>query len=64
MRKSGSFLIPLGVLLLAARGVSFAHDSQAPSSIEQHSLDQVSNHVFVIHGTQQLPNRKKSRIHE
>lgn len=46
----------LTFMLFAVTGVTFAHDSQPPSSIEHHSLDRVSKHVYVVHGTQELPN--------
>lgn len=36
--------------------VSHAHDAQVPASIEHFSLDQVSQHIYVIHGSQALPS--------
>ena len=38
--------------------VALAHDSQSLSSIENHKLDKVSKHIYVVHGTQDLPNPK------
>lgn len=35
---------------------ALAHNSQAPSSIEHYPLDRVSKHIYVVHGTQELPS--------
>ncbi len=45
-------------IFFTVMNVTFAHDSRSPSSIENHSLDQVSKHIYVVHGTQELPNPK------
>ena len=37
---------------------SFAHDAALPVAFEQHTLDQVSPHIFVVHGTQALPSQQ------
>ncbi|MDZ7804774.1 MBL fold metallo-hydrolase [Thiohalophilus sp.] len=34
----------------------FAHEPQLPLDFEQHTLEQVSQHIHVVHGTQSLPN--------
>jgi len=35
-----------------------AHEPPLPSSFEQYPLEQVSNHIFIVHGTQELPSEK------
>ncbi len=45
-------------ICLVITNTSFAHNTQSPTSIEYHSLDQVSKHIYVVHGTQELPNPK------
>ena len=52
------YYLALTFILFTVMNVAFAHDSQSPSSIENHSLDQVSKHIYVVHGTQELPNPK------
>lgn len=44
------------MLLIAAVNPAFAHDAQSPSSIRGLPLDKVSEHIYVVHGTQELPN--------
>lgn len=46
----------LTCLSLISMNGALAHNSGAPSSIEQHSLDSVSEHIYVVHGTQELPS--------
>lgn len=48
--------LPLICLLIAGTSPSFAHDAQLPTSIEHLPLDQVSKHIYVVHGSQELPN--------
>ena len=48
-------LIVPAVLSLATNMV-FAHDVNTPTTIDHYSLDKVSEHIYVIHGTQELPN--------
>lgn len=43
-------------VLFGVTGVALAHDPQAPSTIEHFPLDQVSPHVYVVHGPLSLPN--------
>lgn len=50
--------LTLTFILFATSNVTFAHDSQSPSSIEHYPLDRVSKHIYVVHGTQELPNPK------
>ena len=45
-------------VLIIGANTSFAHDSQLPSSFEHFPLDQVSKHIYVVHGTQELPSLK------
>lgn len=35
---------------------ALAHDLKAPSSIEHYPLERVSEHIYVVHGTQALPS--------
>jgi glyoxylase-like metal-dependent hydrolase (beta-lactamase superfamily II) len=49
-----TFLLPC--LYLGLISSSFAHNGSAPSSIEHHKLDNVSEHIYVVHGTQKLPS--------
>lgn len=51
------YLMPM-FIFFASMNVVLAHDSQSPSSIEHYPLDRVSKHIYVIHGTQELPNLK------
>lgn len=44
------------MLIVFANG-SHAHDASLPLAFEQHTLDQVSPHIFVVHGTQALPSQ-------
>lgn len=46
------------LMLSAVPSVSLAHDSKAPSSIEQYPLDKVSPSIYVVHGNHLLPNPK------
>ena len=48
--------LTLTFALLVVMNVSRAHDSQPPSSIEHYPLDRVSKHIYVVHGTQELPS--------
>lgn len=50
------YYLTLIFLFFAVTTATLAHDSTPPSSIEHHSLDRVSKHIYVIHGTQDLPN--------
>lgn len=43
-------------LLIAGTCPTFAHDAQLASSIEHSPLNQVSKHIYVVHGSQELPN--------
>ena len=43
-------------MLIIGTNTSFAHESQLPSSLEHYPLDQVSKHIYVVHGTQELPS--------
>ena len=52
------YYLALIFILFAATNITFAHDSQTPSSIEHFPLDKVSKHIYVIHGTQELPSPK------
>lgn len=47
-------------MFLAVTNAAFAHNSESPSSIEHYPLDQVSKHIYVVHGTQELPSPKSS----
>lgn len=38
--------------------LSFAHNVQLPGSFEHYPLDKVSKHIYVVHGTQELPSEK------
>ncbi|HEY9100330.1 MAG TPA: MBL fold metallo-hydrolase [Thiobacillus sp.] len=51
-----SYLILTTIAFLSAN-LSFAHDAALPAAFEQHTLDQVSPHIFVVHGTQALPSQ-------
>ena len=46
----------LTFMLIIGTNTSFAHESQLPSSLEHYPLDQVSKHIYVVHGTQELPS--------
>ena len=48
--------ITLMFLFFVVMRVTFAHDSPTPLSIEHFPLDRVSKHIYVVHGTQQLPS--------
>jgi len=43
-------------VLFGTTGVTLAHDPQVPSTIEHYPLDQVSPHIYVVHGPLSLPN--------
>ena len=45
-------------MFFAVINASIAHDADSPLSIEHYTLDQVSKHIYVVHGTQQLPSSK------
>ena len=45
-------------LLIVCTSTLHAHDSYVPSSFEKFPLDQVSKHIYVVHGTQELPSLK------
>lgn len=45
-------------LLTSAANTAFAHDALSPSSIEHIPLEKVSAHIYVVHGSQDLPNPK------
>lgn len=38
--------------------VSLAHNGVSPSTIEHTPLEKVSQHIYVVHGTQELPSKK------
>jgi glyoxylase-like metal-dependent hydrolase (beta-lactamase superfamily II) len=46
------------LLLSLMPATSYAHDVTVPASLEQHSFEQVSQNIHVIHGTQELPSEK------
>ena len=46
------------LLLSVMPATSYAHDVTVPASLEQHSFEQVSQNIHVIHGTQELPSEK------
>lgn len=48
--------LTLTFIFFTVTNTAFAHDSQAPSSIEHYPLDRVSKHIYVVHGTQELPS--------
>ncbi len=48
----------LTFVFFMSTNLSFAHDATLPTAFEQHTLDQVSKHIFVVHGTQALPSKK------
>lgn len=48
--------LTLTFIFFTVTNTTFAHDSQAPSSIEHYPLDRVSKHIYVVHGTQELPS--------
>lgn len=45
-------------LLIVFSSGSHAHDASLPLAFEQHTLDQISKHIFVVHGTQALPSKE------
>lgn len=47
---------PLAFMLLVWASASLAHDASLPVAFEHHTLDQVSKHIYVVHGTQALPS--------
>lgn len=51
-----SYLI-LTIIAFLGSSPLFAHDAALPAAFEQHALDQVSPHIFVVHGTQALPSQ-------
>lgn len=52
MKRSAGLVL----LLFTVTGVSLAHESQAPSTIEHFPLDRVSHHIHVVHGNLAHPN--------
>lgn len=44
----------LAFVLLVVAPASLAHNSKTPQSIEHYKLDQVSEHIYVVHGPQDL----------
>jgi hypothetical protein len=50
--------LTLPFVFFVLTNTSFAHDSQSPSSIAHYRLDRVSKHIYVVHGTQELPSLK------
>ena len=46
----------LAAVLSLLGNVSLAHDVSTPGTIEHFSLDKVSEHIYVVHGTQELPS--------
>ncbi len=44
------------VVFFVVANLAVAHESLVPSSIEHHPLDQVSEHIYVVHGPNGLPN--------
>ncbi|RRQ21566.1 MBL fold metallo-hydrolase [Thiohalobacter thiocyanaticus] len=42
-------------IFLSATGIAFAHDPQPPMAFEQHPLEQISRHIYIVQGTQALP---------
>lgn len=48
--------LALAFTIMLMANSSLAHDSQTPSSIELIPLDRVSEHIYVVHGSQVLPN--------
>jgi glyoxylase-like metal-dependent hydrolase (beta-lactamase superfamily II) len=51
-----SKLATAAIVLCAASAPVWAHDPQTPSSIEHIPLERVSPHIYVVQGTQELPN--------
>jgi glyoxylase-like metal-dependent hydrolase (beta-lactamase superfamily II) len=49
-------ILALACVQIVMINVAVAHDSPAPSSIEHYPLDRVSEHIYVVHGTQALPS--------
>lgn len=52
------YYLTLAFIFFVVTNVTFAHDSHSPSSIDHLPLDRVSKHIYVVHGTQELPNPK------
>lgn len=48
--------LALTLLFIIAANNSIAHDLNSASSIEHYPLDKVSEHIYVVHGTQKLPS--------
>ena len=44
------------VLFIIVSNTTMAHNVKSPSSIKDHRLDKVSKNIYVVHGTQELPN--------
>ena len=44
------------IILFISPLVSLAHNGTGPSTIEHLPLEKVSQHIYVVHGTQQLPS--------
>jgi glyoxylase-like metal-dependent hydrolase (beta-lactamase superfamily II) len=49
-------LVTAVIMLCAVHASVWAHDSQTPSSIEHIPLERISPHIYVVQGTQELPN--------
>jgi glyoxylase-like metal-dependent hydrolase (beta-lactamase superfamily II) len=49
------YLAP-GILFFLFAHVTFAHNVQAPATIEHFPLEKVSQHIYVVHGSQELPS--------
>lgn len=48
--------LALTMIFLTVSNMTSAHNTKSPLSIEHHSLEQLSKHIYIIHGTQKLPN--------
>ena len=48
----------LSIMLLVVTMPASAHEAQTPLNFESHTLDKVSQHIYVVHGTQELPSPK------
>ncbi|TDX98181.1 MBL fold metallo-hydrolase [Thiohalophilus thiocyanatoxydans] len=50
------YLINLAFVLVFNPVTIFAHEPQLPLDFEQHTLEKVSQHIYIVHGTQTLPS--------
>lgn len=48
--------LTFSLVLVVVANISIAHDLQSPLSIEHYPLEKVSEHIYVVHGTQKLPS--------